>query len=1269
MLEIQERNMMNGERFHAGRTRAVLSPAEITAAVRPGDTLEDSFIISDDAGGVVSGFVLSSQPPMHVLTPSFTGTKEIIGYRLNAEGFAAGESVDGLFRILTNLGEYELPFHVRIEEELPASGMGQIRSLHHFVNLARTNWKEAASLFYRKEFEALTADEEAGGSKEFHTLWRGLSSRTGNEHNVEEFLIAAGLKDPAVYETEYREITADLSRCGGEAQILPIRIRRKGWGYTGIQVRVSGDCAAVSQRELKAEDFSDGTAVLSLTLDPARMHAGRNYAQIVLTPDFGEPICLQITASRYVDTAVRSMRRREQRELTRQLTQDYLTYRAGAIGEKEFTERMGSLVRRMQEADRLNPFSTLYRIHYLLAVHEGAQALWELQALCRRQYGLDGPMPDYPMAQFDLEDDLAYSYRIYLTILCAKEVQPDTIEAAGIARDGVHILENMHRRNPDHFRIAWLMLDANPDYSRRPSEVLRILKEQYARGSRSPLLYMELWQMISMTPTILYELGDLELQILLFAARRGILTDSVMVRVNDLAVRRKTFSRRLYRILTMAYEVQTQELRRKETLGSICTLLIRGNMTDSRYHVWYRRGVEQELNITRLLDYYMLSLPAGEDEPLPQIIMRYYSYQTSLPDVQTARLYRCIAESREDNPELYAAYTERIDRFTLEQLSRRRISDDLAYLYERCLDAGRILSAEHAASAVMAVFTCRIHTTKPGVHRAVLVYDEMRDEQYCPLSGGTGYMPVYGDGYRLFLENDRGDRWSAAAPGEVERLMDCDRLAPPLVIYEVNNPGFDLYLADRAKDLSAAGAKRRLELAVSRGVAEPRRALLRRELTEYYEKTGDAEALGTLLARVEPDGIGAGERAFLIRAMAVQGRYGQAYTWLVRFGTGGVDAGTLLRLVSGIRREKIQADPQMLAALAYDAFRQHQYDIDVLQILVQDLDAGTKELEQVRKAALGFDLDTSSLARRMLVQLLFTGESFSAGAQLSGENPAQDMEFTGGSSAADMEFTAEEPAADMGFAGEDPTAGPAFSGRSALIESCAQAGAEDTFLADVLAQMSHFCFVYGEKMPRREFDRIARFGMDGVPLLDICRIAWLKDRSERSGETSDYEAEVTELFLNDLIGRNVVFPFYRQFPGTMAGLLNYADETLFEYRAGRPDPKARVLFHYAAERGGIREPYAAKEMKEMYEGVYVTGFLLFFGEQLHYYITDDAQEKNIVESGTLSQDARIAASGEDRFCCINEITMLTALGRDEEAIAQMDEYGRKAFLTSRLFED
>ena len=92
-------------------------------------------------------------------------------------------------------------------------------------------------------------------------------------------------------------------------------------------------------------------------------------------------------------------------------------------------------------------------------------------------------------------------------------------------------------------------------------------------------------------------------------------------------------------------------------------------------------------------------------------------------------------------------------------------------------------------------------------------------------------------------------------------------------------------------------------------------------------------------------------------------------------------------------------------------------------------------------------------------------------------------------------------------------------------------------------------------------------------------------------------------------------------------------------------------------------------MREMYRGFYVSSFYLFRGEQLHYFITDDAEEKNIVESGTVSQDIRVGEAGRDRFGRLDAIAGLLEEHRREDALRELRDYRRQQYLTRVLFAD
>ncbi len=1244
MLQSREQDRMNGEKFHIRRNSLTFSIDSVNEVLRPGEVYEGSFTIYGAEGRVANGFVTSSEPAVKLLVNEFAGARETIAFSVSAgESQADGADViEGEFCILSDEGEYRIPYRFSCMQEAPSSSLGQIRNLLHFTNLARSSWKEAVKLFYEPGFRKILEGSQAQ-IRNIAALYRGLSAREGNEHNVEEFLIAAGQKKPVEFQAEPRELSVDLMLLrdpqNGGFVSRALRIRRNGWGYTRLSVEIRGNFLTADRHELGEDFFSGGTGELAITIDPLQLHGGRNYGCIVLTPAYGEAIHIPVVVSYGVQTALRTIHRREQHEIISQMMQEYLLLRSKKSDGRTFAEHMGHLIRRLQDSDRSNPMTSLYRIHYLLTIHQGKDAVWELQALNRRLSGLEEEPALFSLAQFDLEDDLTYAYRMYLTVLCAESETAQELfhqgknGSYGIGRDVVRILTRKQRQNPDNFWIAWLLLYADSERMLHPQETQRILQQQYEAGSRSPILYMEYYQLMQNASGLLHELGDFELQTLYFAARRGIITDVMLPEINYLAVRKKNFSKKLYQILKMCYRENLSELQKRELLESICTLLIRGNMTDSECFVWYQRGVEAGLTITRLLDYYMLSLPEGYGEKLSQIVVRYYAYQNSLPWMQTACLYRNVLEHREEYGEFYEYYVQKMDQFILDQLVQQRINPDLVYLYRYYLSGRHVLTDEEAAAAVPVIFSrsVEIHQTEE-IRRVVVVYDNFKTEQYFSISGQLSYVPVYGNLSLVLLENDRGERCVSSDAYTVTALMPYEKLAEVLEPYEIDNVGFDLYRTELCGEQAGRSKNRRnwpvserseahyLSLVRNPEIPESHKCRLRRLLLEYYTAAGNTERKRSLLVEIQPEELPQETREQLVGELAAADLTEKAYEWLLRYGCRNMDGAVLLQIVTGMLERGDGTGDENLFKIAYAAFQKGSYHDELLQLIADFWDGTTQDLALIRLAMEGFGLPTGDLSCRMLTQLLFTGEY--------GEN------------------------------------------RKELIQDALSCGADVEQIADVLAQSGHFYYALNREMSAEEFELIGEFGRQGVPLLDICRIAWLKNRSLQCGEIGDKTREITELFLSDLLERKVVFPFFRQFIGILPGLQAYADETLVEYRSPEGElPSGKVLYHYAMERGGVRDPYAAREMKEMYEGVYVTGFLLFFGEQMHYYITDDAAEKNIVESGTVGQDARNQSAGQDRFDVINEIAMLAAMGRDTEVLSKLEQYSRKSYLVSRLFQE
>ncbi|MBQ9612335.1 MAG: hypothetical protein IJV14_07065 [Lachnospiraceae bacterium] len=1257
MLQFQERSRMGGDKFHTGGSPLTFSENSIDLVLTEGEVREGSFTIFGHEDESISGFVSSSRVVMQCLTKEFSGSHEVISYRFNGTPFSAGDTVDGYFRIISDHGEYQLPFSVKVMPVPVTSSLGPIRNLYHFTNLAKTSWREALDVFYRPGFLNVFG---AADGKDLR-LYRGLSARASNEQNMEEFLIATGKKQAVQYLPDQKEISLDLPAPEKESIPIKLTIRRSGWGYTQLHVLSESSFVTVSKNTLSAEDFRDGRAELTLNIEPARLHQGKNLGMIRLLAPCSETR-IPVSVRYCVSTALKDLHRKEHRQIIFRMMQCYVDFRTRRLSGREFIQRMEQMIRRLTEIDRNDPLHTLYKIHYLLTARKNEDALWELQALVRRLSGGIDNLPTFSIAHFEEEEDVIYCYRMYLTILCAQVSEKDPIDIYSVTQDATRGIEDALKKDPSNWWIAWLLMYASDAFRVEPEAAFRMLEQEYRFGVRSPLLYLEGWQLISQNPAILLELTPYVLQTLLYASRKNILTAAVMTQIVTLAKREKRFSSKLFEVLRAGYAMEEEGPVQDETLEAICLLLIRGNLTDPGYFTWYQKGVDRQLQVTRLFEYYMLSLPEDFDGEIPQMVTRYFAYQSTLPYERNAYLYRYLAEHRQAFPALYEQYESQIESFVPDQLMHHRMNTDLAWLYSQYLTSGRVLSSEMASAAVPAAFTAMVRTTDRNVKRIVLIYDRLKNEQYYPVTNGTAYLPVYGEDNQIFFEDNNGNRYAVSVPYTCDRMMDYAALAPALAIYNTNNAGFDLYLsglrdqprgaaaqaagpetgaagiagiagaAGTAGATGAAGstgtsvcginehnAPNYLRLASSSDLLPKEKAKLRSRLLAYYQDTDNTRQMDALLMQLDPAGMDAPARAHAIEYMVARGLYEEALGWVRDFSSFHVDGNTLVRLCSQFLDEEKAADDPVFAEIVHETFLKGKYNQGLLEYMGSFFDGTTAELEAIREAAAGFGAEDYVLCRRILIQMLYTGTSI----------PERDV----------------------------------------VIDRYIEQGADEELLTDILAQSCHFYFVDGQKMDARHFDRITRYGMDGVPITDICRIAWLKDLSEKKGEISDTQMEVAGLFLADLLAQNIRFPFFRQFIGMFPGLQPYADETLVEYRAKQTCSGLKVVYHYAMEKNGAREKYESVEMTRMYENVYVTGFLLFFGEQMHYYITDDEEEKNVVESGTVGQDARIPQETDDRFGIINRISMLTALGRDEEAMDRIEKYVHRAYLAQKLFEE
>ena len=255
------------------------SCSKIEITLHRGEVYEGSFQIFASRGIYANGSVISSDLRMECLTEEFAGDEEIF-YCFHGENLEEGDAVSGNFYIVSNQGEYCLPFVAAVEEKILDSSVGVIRNLFHFANLARSNWNEAVKLFYSQEFEKVLT----GRDMQYADAYRALSAVNGAEQNMEEFLIQINKKQKVEYMVEEGELLLDTGTELNSGNVLEreLTIFRNGWGYTRLFVECSGDFLFTEKEALTDDDFLGNYCRLPVFIDGNLCRKGKNFGEVYL---------------------------------------------------------------------------------------------------------------------------------------------------------------------------------------------------------------------------------------------------------------------------------------------------------------------------------------------------------------------------------------------------------------------------------------------------------------------------------------------------------------------------------------------------------------------------------------------------------------------------------------------------------------------------------------------------------------------------------------------------------------------------------------------------------------------------------------------------------------------------------------------------------------------------------------------------------------------------------------------------------------------------
>ena len=112
---------------------------------------------------------------------------------------------------------------------------------------------------------------------------------------------------------------------------------------------------------------------------------------------------------------------------------------------------------------------------------------------------------------------MLYCYYLYVSTLYNRD-RTYALETAQTVRD-------IYERDNNDWRVLWILLYLDVEMSKNKSLKLLRIKEQFNRGMRSPVLFLEACLILNEQPLLLRVLNEFEIHVLLYGCKAGIIEE------------------------------------------------------------------------------------------------------------------------------------------------------------------------------------------------------------------------------------------------------------------------------------------------------------------------------------------------------------------------------------------------------------------------------------------------------------------------------------------------------------------------------------------------------------------------------------------------------------------------------------------------------------------------------------------------------------------------------------------------------------------------
>lgn len=1044
--------------------KLAFSEKSIVLNLESGAIRESSFSVSGADGQKIRGRVYTSHWRMQCIAGGrFQGKQCEIAYVFDSTGMQVGDTIKGLFFVLSDFGEYRIPFAVTVQPHYLTTSEGKLKNLASFISLARLDMDAAYQAFSHPQFVNTFQGEE----KKYLQRYLGLTKNGITHAAMLAFLKSTGhYKEPVQTSTLKSEL-------------------KKFYAQSNVD------------------------------------YERRQYKQQVVG-----------------------------------ILRLYLQFRSSAISLEKWAA---------ESKERLEPLMTTGKykdFYYMAMVH--VHLLEGETVLAKKR------LDEYADSHYDIRrNPELYGYYLYL---CALLRRSD----AFLEQVCVHI-RMLYKKHSGSGLLLWLLLMVDRELLTDNRQRYQMMEEIHNRGVHTPILYIEAAMLFRQNPMLIGELSDYEVQVLVFAKRYNLLSQEIMERIIKLALRYRDFSVTMYGLLEKCYETNPDT----QCIHAICTLLIKGNKIGEEYFPWYQRGVEANLRITRLYDYYLYSMTETMDAPIPEAVLLYFQYNQDLDYRKKAYLFANLTKFQKEYPDLYENYHQDMIDFVLRQLEKGRVNHHLIYLYQRMVNR-QYISQKNAYHIADFVYSYWIKEIPKDVVTVVVREPMLAEEILVSVAQQEAVVPVYTQEAIVYYQDAQGNRQVVQQDEHFERWFDKTELLESCGRYCPAHPGIMLAKCDKM----ITGQDDQWQMTLAQFTSETEFSLAFRmeiwqKMLDYFYQAYDNDAIEWCLDHLRIQELPAEKRSQNIELLLLLGNYEEAFAYVSTYGCEHIATKPMIRMCSRMICQREFAYDESLVDICKEIFFRGKYDEIMLSYLLDYMEGGTNELVALWQAGQQFELDTYQVAKKLIYRVLYT------------------------------KYIPEKI--------------------YDIFESYYRENGKETLVLAFLTHFAEEAICRNMRIDDRIYQWIGKELLRGEEMNEICRIAWLYGISQNArlldnvpettvetiagqsaettaGQTAESTAgkavEKAQTILQQLLLNQQYFAFYQALPVELKKNYLYVEQQYFEYKTNSGH---RVYLHYQMNQEKS-DAFCVEELEQSYPGIFVKTLVMFPEDVMYYYVTEQDKD-------------------------------------------------------------